>query len=239
MPTLADSLVSSSARSLAIRKRPDLQVTKQRYQGRHYWIVKDPVGLNYFRFQEEEFALLNWLDGRTSLDDLRERFEKEFAPQKITLEELGRLIGMLHQSALVIASVPGQGKQLLKLRWERKKREFWGALSNVLAIRFKGLDPENLFNWLQPKVDWFFSKTAAFFCIALLLSALGLVLVQFDTFKAKLPGFHQFFGPDNWWVLGLAMVVTKSLHELGHGMSCKHFGGECHELGIMFLVLTP
>ena len=59
----------------------------------------------------------------------------------ITLEELGRLIGMLHQSALVIASVPGQGKQLLKLRWERKKREFWGALSNVLAIRFKGLDP--------------------------------------------------------------------------------------------------
>jgi putative peptide zinc metalloprotease protein len=239
MPTLADSLVSSSARPLAIRKRPDLQVTKQRYQGRHYWIVKDPVGLNYFRFQEEEFALLNWLDGRTSLDDLRERFEKDFAPQKITLEELGRLIGMLHQSALVIASVPGQGKQLLKLRWERKKREFWGAVSNVLAIRFKGFDPERFFNWLQPKVDWFFSKTAAFFCIALLLSALSLVLVQFDTFRAKLPGFHQFFGPDNWWVLGLAMMFTKILHEFGHGMSCKHFGGECHELGVMFLVLTP
>ncbi len=125
MPSLADSLVSSSARPLAIRMRPDLQVTKQRYQGRQYWIVKDPVGLNYFRFQEEEFALLNWLDGKTSLDDLRERFEKDFAPQKITLEELGRLIGMLHQSALVIANVPGQGKQLMKLRWERKKREFW------------------------------------------------------------------------------------------------------------------
>ena len=71
MPTLADSLVSSSARPLAIRMRPDLQVTQQRYQGRHYWIVKDPVGLNYFRFQEEEFAILNWLDGKTSLDELR------------------------------------------------------------------------------------------------------------------------------------------------------------------------
>ena len=64
MPTLADSLVSSSARPLAIRKRPDLEVTKQRYQGRQFWIVKDPVGLNYFRFQEEEFAILNWLDGQ-------------------------------------------------------------------------------------------------------------------------------------------------------------------------------
>ncbi len=239
MPSLADSLVSSSARPLAIRMRPDLQVTKQRYQGRQYWIVKDPVGLNYFRFQEEEFTLLNWLDGKTSLDDLRDRFEKDFAPQKITLEELGRLIGMLHQSALVIANVPGQGKQLMKLRWERKKREFWGAVSNLLAIRFKGVDPERFFNWLYPKVGWFFSKTAAFFCLCLLASALALVLVQFDTFRAKLPGFHQFFGPENWWVLGLAMVFTKILHEFGHGLSCKHFGGECHELGVMFLVLTP
>jgi putative peptide zinc metalloprotease protein len=239
MPTLADSLVSSSARPLAIRKRPDLQVTKQRYQGRQYWIVKDPVGLNYFRFQEEEFALLNWLDGNASLDDLREKFEKDFAPQKITLEELGRLIGMLHQSALVIASVPGQGKQLLKLRWERKKREFWGAVSNLLAIRFKGVDPENFFTWIYPKIGWFFSKTAAIFCLILVASALSLVLVQFDIFRAKLPGFHQFFGPENWWVLGLAMVFTKILHEFGHGLSCKHFGGECHELGVMFLVLTP
>src|ERR1043165_1980172 len=108
MPTLADSLTSSSARPLAIRMRPDLVITKQRYQGRQFWIIKDPVGLNYFRFQEEEFSILTWLDGRRSLDDLRHKFEKEFAPQKITLEELGRLIGMLHQSALVIASVPGQ-----------------------------------------------------------------------------------------------------------------------------------
>jgi putative peptide zinc metalloprotease protein len=239
MPTLADSLVSSSARPLTIRKRPDLEVTKQRYQGRQYWIVKDPVGLNYFRFQEEEFALLNWLDGQTSLDNLRDRFEKDFAPQKITLEELGRLIGMLHQSALVIAGVPGQGKQLLKLRWDRKKREFWGAVSNLLAIRFKGIDPERFFNWLYPKVSWFFSKTAAFFCLLLFASALTLVLVQFDTFRAKLPGFHQFFGPNNWFVLAIAMVFTKVLHEFGHGLSCKHFGGECHELGVMMLVLTP
>ena len=33
--------------------------------------------------------------------------------------------------------------------------------------------------------------------------------------------------------------MTKILHEFGHGLSCKHFGGECHEIGVMFLVLTP
>ena len=29
------------------------------------------------------------------------------------------------------------------------------------------------------------------------------------------------------------------IHEFGHGLTCKHFGGECHEMGVMFLVLTP
>ena len=64
MSTLADSLVSSSSRKLPIRKRPDLKARKQRYQGRLYWVVKDPVGLQYYRFEEEEYAILLMLDGQ-------------------------------------------------------------------------------------------------------------------------------------------------------------------------------
>ena len=30
-----------------------------------------------------------------------------------------------------------------------------------------------------------------------------------------------------------------ALRELAHGLACKHFGGECHEIGLMFLVFTP
>ncbi len=63
MATLADSLVSSSSRKLPIRMRPDLRARQHRYQGRVYWVVKDPVGLQYFRFEEEEFAILQMLDG--------------------------------------------------------------------------------------------------------------------------------------------------------------------------------
>ncbi|MFV1966111.1 MAG: hypothetical protein ACC628_11845, partial [Pirellulaceae bacterium] len=58
MPTLAESLISSTSRSLALRMRPDLTARRQRYHGRSYWVVKEPVGLNYFRFHEEEYAIL-------------------------------------------------------------------------------------------------------------------------------------------------------------------------------------
>src|SRR3990172_8373260 len=133
MPTLADSLVSSSGRALALRVRPDLSAEKHRYQGRGYWVVKEPVGLHYFRFQEEEYAILNMLDGNTSLDRIKVQFERDFPPQKITVEELGQFIGMLHRSGLVIADVPGQGYQLKKRRDEKKWKEFLAAASNILA----------------------------------------------------------------------------------------------------------
>ncbi len=239
MATLADSLVSSSSRKLPVRKRLDLRSRRHRYQGRVYWVVKDPVGLQYFRFEEEEYAILQMLDGQSSLDEIAARFEREFPPQTIRTEELQQFIGMLHRSGLVITDSAGQGLQLKKRRDERKNKERLATLTNILSLRFKGIDPERFFNFIYPYVRWFFTVQALICCIALALSALTLVIVQFDVFRSRLPEFHTFFAAQNWLWLGITLAITKILHEFGHGLSCKHFGGECHEIGIMFLVLTP
>ena len=239
MVTLQDSLLSSSARKLPIRKRPDLISRRQHYLGRSYWVVKDPVGLSYFRFQDEEYAILQMLDGQISLDEIKERFEAEFPPQKITLEELQQFLGTLHRSGLVVAGVAGQGHQLRKRRDERKRKQMLGAVSNVLCIRFKGVDPERLLNRMYPYFRWFFSPWMMALSCMLMLLALTLVVVEFDVFRSKLPDFYQFFSIHNAFLLALVLGVTKVFHEFGHGLTCKHFGGECHEMGVMILVLTP
>lgn len=239
MATLADSLKTSSSRPLRLRKRPDLTTSEQRYQGRPFWVIKEPVGLKYYRFQEEEYAILEMVDGQASLDDIKRKFEQRFAPQKITYSDLQQFIGTLHRNSLVVSSASGQGDQLKRRRDERKRKELMGQLTNVLAIRFKGVDPDRVLNWLHPWTSWMFTRVAlVLFCI-LTISALGLVLIQFDTFRSRLPAFHEFFGPQNWLLLGVILAVTKILHEFGHGLSCKRFGGECHEMGVMLLVLTP
>ncbi|MCG8586607.1 MAG: hemolysin D [Pirellulales bacterium] len=239
MSTLADSLVSSSARPLTIRMRPDLDVALQRYEGRRYWVVKDPVALAYFRFQEEEYALLRMLDGKTSLEQMKERFEAEFTPQKITLEELQQFLGSLHRSGLVLADVTGQGEQLNKRRGERKRKERLAKLSSILAIRFRGIDPGRLLDTVYPWVRWMFHPAVVALSIMLIFAASALIIIQFDVFRARLPRFEQFFGAHNWFWLAVALGVTKILHEMGHGLVCRHFGGQCHEMGVMLLVLTP
>jgi len=239
MATLANSLVSSSARPVRMKKRADLTVRRHRYRGRAYWVMKEPVGLKYYRFQEEEYAILNMLDGETSLDEIKERFEKEFAPQKITLDDLQSFLGMLHRSGLVIADVSGQGGQLHKRRGEVKKRERLQMMSSVLSLRFKGIDPEKLLEGLMPFTRWFFSIPMLIIWAMMALTALSLVLVQFEEFRSRLPAFNEFFASGNWFWLALTLGITKILHEFGHGLSCKRFGGECHEMGVMLLVLTP
>ena len=239
MVTLADSLTSSSARPLKVRMRPDLIIRKHHYQGQPSWVVKDPVGLKYFRFRDEEHAILTMLDGHVSLDQLKDRYEARFPPQKITTEEIARFIGNLHQSGLILTQRPGQGAQLLKRSDERKRQRIIAALTNILSLRFRGVDPQRFLTWLLRYTGWFFSPAAVFGCILLGLCAAALVTVRFDMFRARLPAFHEFFAAGNWIYLGGALVVTKILHELGHGLSCRHFGGECHEIGVMMLVLTP
>ena len=130
MATLADSLVSSASRPLPIRVRSDLSARKQRYHGQVYWVVKEPVGLNYFRFEEEEYAILNMLDGQSSLDEIAKRFEAEFPPQTIRVEELQQFIGTLHKSGLVITTASGQGVQLRKRRDEKRRKELLGSMTN-------------------------------------------------------------------------------------------------------------
>lgn len=239
MSTIADSLVASTARKLAIRMRPDLIVRRQVYQGRASWAVKEPLGPAYFRFNKEDYAVLEMLDGRSSLEEIKNRFEQRFPHLSITTDQLWQFISSLHRGNLLVSDAPEQGWQLKKRRDERKRKELLGKFTNVLAIRFRGFDPERLLNWLYPKVRWAYSPAVIAIVCLTMLSALLLIAVQFEVFVSRLPSFHQFFGFKNAVWLILALVISKILHEFGHGLTCKHFGGECHEIGILVLVLTP
>ncbi len=239
MSTAADAFRSSTTRPVGLKRRGDIITNRQVYQGQAWFVVKDPISLHYFRFRPEEYALLDMLDGKASLDQLKERFEAKFPPRRITAEELARFVATLHRSGLVIGDRPGQGPQLFERRRQRLWKQWVAWISNIMALRFRGIDPDRILNRLDPWFGWLFTPPALVGAAALATSALMLVLVNFDVFRSKLPEFHQFFAAGNWLYLAIALGVTKVIHEFGHGLSCKHYGGECHEMGVMLLVLTP
>src|SRR5688572_31544782 len=108
--------MSDPARPLALQMRPDLVVSNETFGGRAFAVVKDPVTLKYFRLKTEEFALLELLDGRRSLEDVRVALEGRFAPQQFAAEDLSQFIARMHEAGLVVSQLPGQAGPLLARR---------------------------------------------------------------------------------------------------------------------------
>lgn len=224
---------------MKLRSRFDLEVYPQVRRSQKVWVIKDPVSLRYFQFRDEEYAILNWLDGRSSLDQIKDRFERRFAPRRMTTTRLHTFISNLHRNGLVISDAPGQAEPLLD-RYHQQQRASWlTSFANPLAIRFRGVDPEPFLRRVYPNIRWVFSKFSFILCMMLVGVALALVIGQYETFRSRLPEMNALLSPGNWIWLAIALAMTKLVHELGHAFACKHYGGECHEMGIMLLVFTP
>jgi len=231
--------VSVAERPLALRKRPDLIARACHVGPRRLWRVKDPVALEYFEFSDQEFTILDMLDGSATLAGIQRRFEDVYSPSQLSLRHLQGYLQSLHESGLVLATAPGQGARLLERRRDRTRREMTSRLFNLLAFRLRGIDPQPLLDWLHLRLRWIFSPWFLTVCGALVMAATILAGVQYDVIRARFPGLGEFLTPGNVVWLVLVLAAAKVVHELAHGLTCRHFGGECHELGLMFLVFTP
>ena len=219
--------------------RPDLTCDLLTYQGVEYWVIKEPLGQKYYQFPPHVYHILKQLDGTRTIEQLIEGFHRENAPKRITRSELQQLLTRFHRDGLVISSVPGQGIELLRRGRKNLAMERVTSLSNILAIRWRGFDPERILNFLDRWVWWVFTPTAIVITLCLAAVALTSVVINMEAFQSRLPGFDQFFDPRRWLMFAGVLAVTKMFHEFGHGLSCKRLGGECHEIGFMLLVLTP
>ena len=239
MATIDAHSVSSDKRAVGLRTRTDLVVKKSVYQGEYCWIIKDPLAMKYFRLRAAEHLVLEALREQVSYRELKQLLCDEFPEQVVNMEVIQRLVSQLHQSGLLISQSSGQATPLGKRRVREKQQKLMRLAMSIYALKFPGWDPEQFLNWLYPKCRFLFSSWFTILVLATCLGALTLVGVNFQAFQAKLPEFSQFFAAENLLLMFGLLIFTKSIHELGHGLMCKHFGGECHQIGFMLMVLTP
>ncbi len=240
-PTLAPALpFGQAAEHLEVKLRPDLVVQPQFYEGMTHYVIKDPLALKYFRFKIEEYFLLQQFDGKQTLQEVKKAFERKYRPQTISIEDLTRFVAQLHEAGIILIDSPEQAKVLIRRRKKNRWRKVWAFLANILFIKIPIIDPERLLTRMYPYFRWIFTRTFVTLSVMSMLagrhawsSASGRPsTTSFPISRASSTG-----GPSaSFWV---CLAVVKIIHEFGHGLTAKHFGGEVHEMGILFLVLTP
>jgi len=232
-------MLPTSNRPIPMRARRDLTARRIPYRNEGSWVVKDPVGLKYHRLLDEQYFILRSLDGERSLEDILREVRREFPTVHLTIMHVQSVVTDLFEKGLLSNDRPGQAGMLVERAWKRKKQKIFQTLTSLLYLRLPGWDPERTLNWMLPWVRWTFRPWAvAIFC-TLIVASWILIGIRFDDFQRTFPEFHQFFGWPNLMYLWLTLSVAKICHEFGHGLFCKYFGGECHEMGVMLLVFSP
>ena len=139
MPADGDSNVASE-RPLSMRMRPDLVVRSHQYQRQPHWVVKDPVSLSYFHLLDEEYTILQMLDGRTSLSEIQRRYEERFAPRRVRASQLQSLFHKFHRNGFLVVDAANQGRQLGERRRQKQRQRWLTAGSSLLALRLPGVE---------------------------------------------------------------------------------------------------
>lgn len=229
----------SSQRPVPLRGRNDLVVRRIEFQGVSHFVIKDPVGLTYHRLRSDQFRVLNLLDGKRSLETIRDELVREFPAISPTLNDAQALCADLHAKGLAYGIRPGQATARIRQKRKTQRQKILSGLMNILSLRLPGWDPDSLLGAMVPWTRWMYHPITAVIATMIVLSSWLMLAIQFQAFQAGLPAFHQFFGWPNLIFLWITLACSKVVHEFGHGLSCKMMGSECHEMGVMLLVGSP
>jgi putative peptide zinc metalloprotease protein len=216
--------------------RPHVQITRQLFRGDPWHVVHDPVSNNFFRLNPVAYHFVGMLDGKRSIDEVWRMTLDKFGDAAPTQNEVINLLGQLNQSNLLRVDMPPDAAPLLERHRRRKMKHWAGQAMSILFMRFPLFNPDRLISWVYPLVRPILSRFGA---------VMWLVWMCFCAyvFLPKMGGFlrsaESVLAPANWGWMILLFIVTKAVHEMGHGLMCKRFGGVVPEFGIMLLVLFP
>lgn len=208
---------------LALRR--DLTVEPVDENGSPYYILKDPVENRYFRVKPLEHFLISQFDGRTPLETIRRRASEE---KRVLVSDdvLRRFAEKFRELGLLVdpdAPPPG-------------KRRSPGGWTSVFSIRVPLANPEGLLDWLYPKVRFVFGAP---FVAAASVSVLAACVVALSNREELRFGLANAVSLEGLLFVLLTVACVSVLHELAHGLTCRHFGGRVTDMGFLLLYLLP
>jgi len=197
-------------KQLRILLRSDLNIEAQKYEGRTYFVLKDPVSLRYYRLKENEHFLLQFLDGKHTLEEAQKAYEKRYRPDRLKLEDLEAFAQQLLTAGLAQSESPRAGKQLFERRTKRRRSEWMQTLTNILYIKIPIIDPDRILKRMLRYTGWIFTLWFFFLSVGIMSAAGLLILTHFETFRSKLPDYHLFFTFKAVFYLWAALGVVMS-----------------------------
>src|SRR5687767_404325 len=222
--------------NLRAKLRPSAQISRQYYRGERWYVVRDPAGNQFHRLSDAAYRFVGLLDGTRTVGEAWDLVGGQLADDAPTQPEVIQILSQLHSANLIETDVSADAMVLLRRHKQQMKRKMQGRLMNILFPRIPLWDCDRFLVRWMPVVGPFLSKWGAMLWLAVVIAAVAAVAPHWDRVESAT---SNAIAPGNWLWLWAVFVGIKFIHELGHAFACRRFGGEVHEMGIMFLVFIP
>lgn len=213
-----------------------LKIVRHEVRDQIWHVLVEPGSGRQLRLNPAAYAFAGRCNGTATVDSLWQLLLHKDGDDAPTQDDILRLLAQLFRAGMVQFDAAPYLSLLFTRRTqegERKRRAF----INPLMLRMKLFDPTRLLDRLAP-LSSALARWSVFALWALVVG-LGALAAAVNFPQLKADALRLLATPSSYALAWIAYPLVKALHEIGHAMAVRRFGGAVHELGISLVFLTP
>lgn len=210
------------------QRSPTVKAVRLQSRSEPYYVLKQLTHQTYLRLSEQDYALWWRMDGSNSIKDLLAYSMRRY--RNLPIAHLTRLVqemraGHFLEDPPTLIYTQAQERLAQRAPTSHGRRLVDGFFHTEFS--FDGLDP--FFSRLYRYTAFLFSWPAQLLLLAIIvwgLVGIGRLILNPDI---------TITGQGGWTIpsIILANLIVITIHELGHGLTTKHFGRELHRGGFL------
>ena len=216
--------------------RPEVRVQRQRVRGERWYLLVNTANGRQFRVNHKAYEFIGRCDGERSVEAVWDALVEQFRDDAATQDEVVQLLNELDQQGLIAYDNAPDPKAMVRRRDERTKGRL-KSFVNPFALRVPLGDPSP---WLERlhRVPRLVFNPAAFWLW--LLAAVAAALAAGSHWGQLSSHASVYMSTPRYLVLAWVIFpLLKALHEFGHALAVRRWGGEVHDAGFSLFVLVP
>lgn len=218
--------------------RKHVRVLVQEYRGERWYLLHDESAGRFTRFNSSAYEVLGRLDGDLTVQEILDLANMGHdEDSRLQQDDILQVIAQLHTAEVLRGGLPVGAREVLERYNKSQRHRRRRALSNPLALRIPLFDPNKLLDRMAPLARALFSWGGLWLWLGVVSLAGLLALANAQEIAAEIGA--KTLSTSQVLIFWSLYPVIKALHELGHGLAVKAWGGEVHETGINLLVFMP
>ena len=222
---------------LVPRLRSHAEIHRVLLRGQRWYLLQDHTSGRFHRFSPAAHRLIGLMNGRRSLAEIWSLASDELGDDLPTQDETIRLLAQLYRANALVTDASSDVAELVRRDEQFRRKAFWSSFRSPLAIKVRLWDPERTLERAMPFVAPVFSRAGLAIWLLVVSSAAVLAVQHWSVLSDGVA--DRVLAAENLMLLWLSFPIVKILHEFGHAFAVKRWGGETHEMGVMFLVGVP